>query len=1506
MPSPEAAEPRDVSGYLRDNQLRKQLEERVKETARTRQAAEDGLRAAQDMIDQARRVDARVAEAEKALADASAAMIAKDYKVAVDKAAEALERGKRSYRERARGIVDSSADLARLAKGVGADLSETEATLARAEGALAAEDLGGAIDLAKKGWKRSEKILQENLSSSFSNAQALILSAKNLNRNVAPIEDLLSRARTAMENSDFQSALDFTKEALDTIREDLTSAVAREIRDAEDLMRTAGELGAETTKPSSLIDRARGDIANLEFEKAKNTLSQSRAESEKALQRSLEGRAGDFSRILQEVRAMGADATASQDLFAKAEGAIRKGSYREAAQFATQGLQSAQQAQFQRVVGVLTTSREKFAAAANMGVDLKAPFEDLNTAREAIRRGAFRDALEHAKRADGAVDSILDRYRKVETRLKELHRSFAEVEGFGVQTVRARKLAEAARRAYQERNPPEVEKAIQAAFDELRRAERERVMEAIERAEFILTLGEQNGADLSEPSRLLQDAIVAAKADDYRHALDLAAGVQGNAGRILAERAAGQISALRTSLPHLGDESGTLKALINRADASMAAQDFEGALKAVAEGQEFVEARIRTRAEEIVADLALAVRVGVDLGGDVGTLETLHRELNAYLASGRVAEIVATREKAAEALAGGADSLVGLVRARIGTVQGLKIDVDEMNDLVRRARMAFGVQNYHEGLRLLNEANERAGRAGGLHRQAYNAIATAAAFVAEAKKRNVDVARVVEMLVDAKKAFEQLDLERALQLAGAARAETDKLTVLYSSAQKILSSRSRLELAERLGIAAPHLREIFADAKEAMKAKDYDKALGLAQRTEDEFTALIKEKLALSLSSSEEILASVEGVDLASSSDTLTKARGHLEAGEVEQAAELALQLKTQLETLKRQGEEAETAVQRVRDIVADAEGMNLPLPRTSSLLEKAERSYRLGRFDEALDVVAQADVEATKERDQTVAAMMKRFEETLAKARKEGTDTRSAEKLFERAQDSFRGKQYRQAIATALQSEAEAERISLQQAIAKQAVESVEGKLRDLGQGSAMVVGLVSDSRKAYSDGDYVRALDMAIHASDSIADLRILLEEVTEVREKARSLLRMALDIGADATKFEKSFQEGESAYELGEVERARAAYAGSIEWGRNLLGSHLKDELAKAEGLLETCRKMEVDPTSAMNKFAEAKVEIESEAFREAIASIRAARDEASTALGAKLNRALQDAADNVAHAKKLGSDARDAEALLRQANERILRGEFDHAMEVVTDALERVESAKVIEKRFIDLTFKAETTIRNGRKFGIDMRAAETKLAQAVQLRKSDFAEANRAAEEAYRLAWDATEAFAPNMRGSLEVAAARVNEWTDATVVIENVGKGMAKDVRVRILGDAETEGLQEVPAVKAHTKESVKLRLKMTASGSVPLAIQIVSHRVFDGKEYTQEMIGQIDVSEVGPEKAKRLVADLETRCPICKGLIKKGFKVTRCGCGRDFHELCANRVGRCPVCFRSLQGASE
>ncbi len=1488
-----------MSGY--GSQMQRQLEERLKQTTRTRQAAEDTLKAATELLDAARKIDANVVEADKVLAEATAAMGGKDYKLAAEKAAEASEKGKAIYRQRVSAMIDSGAGLAALAKGVGADASEAEATLAKARDAMTGENLADAVDLAKKSWKRSEKVLSEHLSSSFSKVQALILSSKNLNRDVAPVEDLLSRARQAMEGNNFAAALDFTKEGLEFVTEDLTSVINKDAREAEDLLRTAQELGADVTKATTFLERARSDVSNLEFEKANNAVRQSRTESEKALQRSLEGKLTDFTKFTEEARAIGADPTPAEGHFVQAQAALKQGNFKEGAQLAKQGFQALQDAQFQRVVGLIGASREKFVAGVNLGIDLQGPLNDLGNARGALQRGAFREAIDWARKADEAVDRTVAEYRSAQERLKELHRAFAEAEARAVDTKAARRLAEQARDAYQQHDLAGVENAVSAAHEELRKSEREQVLRTIERAEFVLTVGEQSGADVSEASRLLQEAIAATKANDHKRALDLVGQAEGKAESTVQAHFAERLAVLRNAVPHVGDGAPDLRAILSRADAAMGARDVEGAFKGLDEARRFVEERTKVVADQIVESLALAVQMGVDLGVYVQAEESLLQELNASLSSGKIADTLASRDRAQSVLAAAAENLSNVVRARIAQAQGLRIDTDEMTDFYRRAQIGISVANYVEGLKLLQEASYRANKATAQHRQAQEALSGAAAFIAEARKHNVDVAKVIEALVDAKKAFERHDYAQAIELSARAKADTEKLNVLYASAQRILSNKEKLEVASRLGIDAPHLRELASEAKEAMKAKEYDTALRLGTRADDEFASLIREKVDALLATSQSILGSVEGVNLATAGDEVIRARQALEAGELARAADFALRLRDSLEKLKKQGDEAAAAIRRVRETTADAETMNLEVPGTLGLLERADRAFKMGQFEDAMDYAAQAEAEVVRERDQGIAGMMKRFEESIARARKDGTDTRSAEKLFERSREFFRAKKYRQALATALQSEAEAERVALQQAMASQAVTAVEGKLRALGRPSPAAEKLTEEARAAFDAADFVKALDRAIRSSDALADFRAALEEAEGVRVQATAVRQTAREMGAEADRLDRFIAEGDEALGTGDAESARASFSQCLEWGLGLIRSHLQESASQVDGLVAVCRRIGVDPTAVLNKLSDARTQIQSENFAAAHARIEEGREIAQRELGSSLNRSLAEAAENVAHAKKLGSDARNAEELLRQANEKAACGEFEAALEVVGKAVERVESAKVVEKRFVDLTFKAETTIRNGKKYGIDMHGAERRLAESMDLRRKDTAEGIKAAEDAYRMAWEAVEAFAPNLKGALEVGPAKLNEPTEATLTLENVGKGLAKNVHVRILGDAEAEGLQDLAALRAHGREVLQFRLKMTAPGSVPLAIQLVSHRVFDDKEYVQETIAQVDVAETLQERPRKLVADLESRCPICKGAIKKGFKVLQCACGRDFHELCASRVGRCPVCFRPL-----
>jgi predicted amidophosphoribosyltransferase len=56
--------------------------------------------------------------------------------------------------------------------------------------------------------------------------------------------------------------------------------------------------------------------------------------------------------------------------------------------------------------------------------------------------------------------------------------------------------------------------------------------------------------------------------------------------------------------------------------------------------------------------------------------------------------------------------------------------------------------------------------------------------------------------------------------------------------------------------------------------------------------------------------------------------------------------------------------------------------------------------------------------------------------------------------------------------------------------------------------------------------------------------------------------------------------------------------------------------------------------------------------------------------------------------------------------------------------------------------------------------------------------------------------------------------------------------------------------------------------------------------------------------KAVRVKGQL--KCDICLGLIKPDLPSVLCGCGKQFHNSCAMRVEKCPICGRELGYSSQ
>ncbi|MEK6911729.1 MAG: hypothetical protein AABX36_02860, partial [Candidatus Thermoplasmatota archaeon] len=517
------------------------------------------------------------------------------------------------------------------------------------------------------------------------------------------------------------------------------------------------------------------------------------------------------------------------------------------------------------------------------------------------------------------------------------------------------------------------------------------------------------------------------------------------------------------------------------------------------DAQRVVVSRMRERAIQFHETLRASVQLGQDLGADAASLGAALRDGNAAMDNGRYADMIGIRERTRKDVVAATENLFNLVKQKVVQVKNLKINIDEMRDILKRAKTSLSVEDHLEAIRFMQEANEKANRILDLYRATHHAISSSAALVAEAKKRDVDVTKVLEILLEAKRAFERLEFEKALELANRAKVETEKLMALYTSAQRLMSSRERLEVATRLGIEAPALVELLNTAKDAMKAKEYERASRLTETLETELTEQIRNRIASLLTSMESLIVGAEGSVILGLSGKVDKVRGLVESQQYGQAADLVLQMRVEFGKAKKLMEDALIALKQARDAIADVETMQIDPTSAKKLLEKAEKAHKAGKLEEAVDLATKTISELEAETERLVATTMKRFEESILIAKRDGIDTRSAEKLFERAKEFLKGRKFRQALAVAVQSETEPERVALQQDMASKALQTIEAKVAEFGQPVPPIQALLKEAKEASGGRDYVRALDLAIRAGDDFARFRETAEEASDSRGRA-----------------------------------------------------------------------------------------------------------------------------------------------------------------------------------------------------------------------------------------------------------------------------------------------------------------------------------------------------------------------------------------------------------------------
>lgn len=1498
-----------MAGNIRHIELWKQLEKKAEEATKTRKLAEETLTAAEKLIEEAKSVDANVTEVVAIMTEASTAVSDKDYKLAFEKATECKEKAIRVYRERIRGILDSNKLLLELVKSVGGDASSEESAVKLAEEAFQKDDLSKAVELAKESWKRSEKILHEHISKMFSNAQSLILTAKNSGKDAKMAEELLIRAREAMDASDYDGAIKSTRECLDDIGSTLKDDILANVDDTKSIMDLAKDVGYDIKRLETSIQRVEEEMGKYAYDTALHYSKQTKTDAEKTLKRAITERLDIFRNKLKEAEKIDADVSEVEGTINETKEALKEGNYQRAVTLIKEADEAIDNAKFEVVLETVAESREKFVTASNVGADIAKPMDLLNRARESLKKKRFEEALRLARKSDDEIDSIIKECQELENDIKNIQKSFALGDDIGADTKLLKARFEEAQRALKEKNfDGAVEQANEIKVG-IEKALTDKTLEKIGRAKKVIDLGDKMGIELPEVKDILERSIKHAKDKEFETALKVSDESKVKTEEKIKEHITNSIAVLKETIETYimkKEDAAIFNETLMKAKERLNAGEYENAYKFTSECTENLGAKLFSELKNMLLKVENTISVARELNIEVAAYEDKLAQGKKVLEQKKFKDVLSISVDISNSLAAKLDEVFNELKEKLVELKKLRIDIGDYLGILKDAALRKKEGDLLGAYKKLLETHKKVSGIFEKQKKAYEIISSSAIMIAEAKKNNIDVRAVLEKLIGAKKYYEAHEYEKSRVVAEETKTEIKSLVDKYVSAHRILNIKRHMTTAKKLDIDLRKATTNLLEAIGALKNKDYESALNYSGTADEELTEALKNELSSSLSALQSLITEAKdiGINVSIAEEQFSKSREHLEKGEFDESVEFSISARNEIKRLKDLSKKAASTIKKAQDLINESESMNVLVPKQKDLIEESMKMLEGHDYEDAIKLADEILVDVEKERKSFISNTIANFKEIVIKAKKDGINTASSVKLLNKATRAYKAKKYKEALELAMQSENEIERVSLQQDMALKALNTAKRKIETLQVPAPKSEELLKKGQEALDKGEYVEALEYAIQSGDEIYKVMGLYDEAMGKLQSATKLINDLYKMRINVQKAEELLKKANSSLTAGNFKAASELAEKSVEYAEKHAVEHLNSLTSKFEETLEFAKSQGIEVNHQAQKVAEAKALLAEGNFESTNLLLEDERKELEETIFKNLNETLERTRSIVSHAKNIGADTSESEKLLEEALAALSKNKFEDVIRLVTESEKKVETRKKRDKRFIDLTYQIDSMISKSKKYGVNVKEAEQMLLEALKLKNVDMDMALSIAEKSLEQANKAMEAFAPILDASLSVKQASLNQWVQGEITLVNKGKALAKDIDIKILGDVEVKEINAIPALKAGGTIAVPIRIKLTSSGSVPLAIKLSGYRLLDEKVYDIEKLESVEVSAKPEEKEeglKRFIAEEDHKCHLCNGVIKKGQPVIQCSCGDTYHEPCAARSKKCTFCGAEL-----
>jgi hypothetical protein len=773
--------------------------------------------------------------------------------------------------------------------------------------------------------------------------------------------------------------------------------------------------------------------------------------------------------MIEEAKEQGIDTTDAEEALEKATSMVESSGYTEVwgqVNTAKELVRNARKEHYHDdVKSALNTIKEMIDEAKNYGANVSEAEETYNKMRGLIEREEFPKALELAETSKVLIQQAKEEKDTLDS-LDEMNNNINIVTSWGLDPPNLSKENEEINTAIENKEYEKAKSIIIKVNNDLKESVIKKPVEALP---FVVIINKNVddisnfGVDTSESEESIlsaKDAIYNlnfSKADDLLQLVN--SNISGERTNLLQTKTSETISTVKNTMGELQDlniDVDEAISILSDAESKLSSDDYEAAYEAAVKSKEIVDGASHSfHSQPILKTIittenmvAQAKAQGVD-ESQVQPIENLINESRAALEAkdyNNAGEIATQANTSAldsfDFIKEAQDELITQLDSTLTEISSTKevgADTAEVEDLAEKMKKVLeegdleATKDYWENIKGTLEHLQIPFKTELIK----NEIDSLEQYLNESKEKGIDTTEAGHLLENAKTIFETGDLDSSKEYVDKARAvlddanETHRAVVISETIQNTYQLANEIK---EMGAEVSYSYDLLKQAEAMLRKMDLDSAEEFATNafntTEEIKKQFLSSEAREQIEKASQMItsASEAGLKTTDAERLLAQAKEYLNAGELDNANQYAINTQHLVKDIKEQDleKQAKEEMIELQKLYVDVKNMGADVKEADAPLMQAQASINNKDFEIAITYL---DTVKTTLKEIKQPFMVKLANTALARAKKVienasnyGADVTGAQDLFEEAQDAFNAQDF----STAEEKAKEAEKVAL------------------------------------------------------------------------------------------------------------------------------------------------------------------------------------------------------------------------------------------------------------------------------------------------------------------------------------------------------------------------------------------------------------------------------------------------------------------------------------------------